>query len=255
MGVTEERRKRNGMSQKIALVTGAGRPGGLGMATARGLAQQGFHVIVTSRSDAQSAEQVQALQAEGLSAEGYRLDLGDPAEFGRAAERIRAAHGHLDVLINNASVFPDMNTGSALDVSIEHVQAAFDVDVIGPWLLTVALRPLLEAAPAARVVNLSSGAYQQITYLDQNPGDVGAPAYSFAKHTLNVLTKMLAAAFHDTSVLVNAVDPGRVDTHPELGTDDEDVPPTEAAKWVVAAATLPAGSPSGAIFADGERVG
>lgn len=159
------------------------------------------------------------------------------------------------MLVNNASVFPDMNTESALDASIEHVKAAFDVDVIGPWLLTVALRPLLEAAPAARVVNLSSGAYQQITYLGEHPGDVGAPAYSFAKHTLNSLTLMLAAAFRDTHVLVNAVDPGRADTHPELGSDEEDVPPAEAAKWIVWAATLPEGAPSGVIFADGERVG
>jgi NAD(P)-dependent dehydrogenase (short-subunit alcohol dehydrogenase family) len=248
-------RKRNAVNQKVALVTGAGRPNGLGFATARALAQQGHHVIVTSRSDAQSEELAQTLRDEGFSAEGYRLDLGDPAGFARIAERIRTEHGRLDVLINNASVFPDMNTESALDVSIEHVQAAFDVDVIGPWLLTVALRGVLEAAPAARVVNLSSGAYQQISYLPQNPSDVGAPAYSFAKHTLNYLTQMLAAAFRDTKVLVNAVDPGRADTHPELGTDEEDVPPAEAAKWIAWAATLPEGAPSGAIFADGERVG
>jgi NAD(P)-dependent dehydrogenase (short-subunit alcohol dehydrogenase family) len=243
------------MTQKVALITGAGRPSGLGMAVAFALGEQGFHIIVTSRTDAQSEEQAQSLRDAGISAEGYRLDLGDPAAFARIAERIRVDHGQLDALINNASVFPDMNTGSALDVSIEHVKAAFDVDVIGPWLLTVALRRLLEAAPAARVVNLSSGAYQQISHLPQNPSDVGAPAYSFAKHTLNYLTQMLAAAFRDTEVLVNAVDPGRADTHPELGTDQEDVPPSVAAAWIVQAATLPAGSPSGAIFADGERVG
>jgi len=243
------------MPAKIALVTGAGRPTGLGMAVARGLAEQGFHVIVTSRSDAQSEEQAQSLRADGHSAEGYRLDLGDPAGFARVAERIRADHGHLDALINNASVYPDLNTDSALDASIEHVQAAFDVDVIGPWMLTVALRPLLEAAPAARVVNLSSGAYRQLTRLAEHPGDVGAPAYSFAKHTLNDLTVMLAAAFRDTKVLVNAVDPGQADTYPELGTDEDDVPPSVAATWIVQAATYPEGGPSGGVFLRGERVG
>jgi len=243
------------MARKIALVTGAGRPEGLGMATARALGQQGFHVIVTSRSEEQSAQQVRMLEAEGLSAEGFRLDLGDPAGFARVARRIADAHGRLDVLVNNASVFPDLTTGSALDVSIEHVQAAFDVDVIGPWLLTAALRELLEAAPAARVVNLSSGAARQVARLAEEPGDVGAPAYSFAKHTLTQLTVMLAAAFRETKVLVNAVDPGRVDTHPELGTDDEDVPPAEAARWVVHASTLPEGGPTGGLFLHGERIG
>lgn len=243
------------MSRKIALVTGAGRARGIGVATARALAQQGFHVIVTARTDAQAQEQASALRAEGHSAEGYRLDLGATDEFSSVAERVQKDHGHLDVLINNASVFPDMNTGTALDAPIEDIQAAFDVNVVGPWALTVALRHLLEAAPAARVVNVSSGACQQITYLAKQPGDVGAPAYSFAKHTLNYLTVMLAAAFRHTKVLVNSVDPGRADTHPELGSDEQDVPPSVAAGWIGKAATLPDDGPSGAIFLNGQRIG
>ncbi|NBH09766.1 SDR family NAD(P)-dependent oxidoreductase [Amycolatopsis sp. SID8362] len=242
-------------NRKIALVTGAGRATGLGVATARALAQRGFHVIVTARTAAQAEEQAAALRAEGHSAEGFGLDLGDTAAFPGVAERIRSAHGRLDALINNASVFPDVETPTALDARIEDIQAAFDVDVVGPWGLVLALRPLLEAASAARVVNISSGAYQQITYLAEHPGDVGAPAYSFAKHTLNQLTVMLAAAFRGTKVLVNTVDPGRADTHPELGTSEEDVPPSVAAGWIAEAATLPEGGPTGAIFADGERVG
>jgi NAD(P)-dependent dehydrogenase (short-subunit alcohol dehydrogenase family) len=210
---------------------------------------------VTARTDAQAQEQASALRAEGHSVEGYRLDIGATGEFSGIAERIRADHGYLDVLINNASVFPDMDTGTALDARIDDIQAAFDIDVVGPWALTVALRPLLEAAPAARVVNVSSGAYQQITFLAEQPGDVGAPAYSFAKHTLNYLTVMLAAAFRDTNVLVNSVDPGRADTHPELGNDEQDAPPSVAAGWIAKAATLPEDGPSGAIFLDGRRIG
>lgn len=243
------------MSQKVALVTGAGRSAGLGIATARALAEQGFHVIVTARTEAQAEKQASALRAEGHSAEGPGLDLADTGGFARVAERVQASHGHLDVLVNNASVVPDMNTGSALDAPADDIQAAFDIDVVGPWALTVALRQVLEAAPAARIVNISSGAYQQLTALADEPGDVGAPAYSFAKHTLNYLTVMLAAAFRDTKVLVNTVDPGRADTHPELGTDDEDVPPSVAAGWIIQAAVFPEGGPSGAIFLDGNRVG
>jgi NAD(P)-dependent dehydrogenase (short-subunit alcohol dehydrogenase family) len=243
------------MNQRVALVTGAGRSSGLGVATARALAEQGFHVIVSARTEAQAQEQASALRSEGHSAEGLRLDLADTRDFERVAKRIEDDHGHLDVLVNNASVFPDMNTGSALDAPASDIQAAFDVNVVGPWALIVALRRLLEAASAARVVNVSSGAYQQVTALAEQPGDVGAPAYSFAKHTLNYLSAMLAAAFRDTKVLVVAVDPGRADTHPELGTDDEDVPPSVAAGWIAAAATLPEGAPNGAIFLDGDRIG
>lgn len=243
------------MDQKVALVTGAGRPRGLGAATARALAERGFHVLVTARTGEQAEERAAALRAEGHSAAGLRLDLADTADFARVAGRVKADHGRLDALVNNASVFPDMTTGSALDAPAGDIQAAFAVGVVGPWALTVALRPLLEAAPAARVVNLSSGACQQVTALAGHRGDVGAPAYSFAKHTLNSLTVMLAAAFRDTNVLVNAVDPGRADTHPELGTDEEDQPASVAAGWIAEAATLPEGGPSGALFLDGQRVG
>jgi len=243
------------MTSKIALVTGAGRANGLGIAAARALAEQGFHIIVTARAQSQAEEQAAALRAEGHIAEAHQLDLGDTHTFTALAEQIAASHGHLDVLINNASVFPDMNTGTALDAPFEDIQAAFDVDVVGPWALIIALRPLLEAAPAARVVNISSGAYQQISYLGEHRGDVGAPAYSFAKHTLNYLTVMLAAAFRDTNVLINSVDPGRADTHPELGTDEEDVPPSVAARWIVEVATLPDNGPTGAIFLDGQQIG
>src|SRR5262245_41875417 len=116
------------MNQKIALITGAGRAQGIGLATARALAQQGFHVIVTARTDAQAHEQASTLRAEGHSAEGYQLDLGATDEFPGLAERIQKDYGYLDVLINNASVFPDMNTGSALDAPIDDIQAAFDIN-------------------------------------------------------------------------------------------------------------------------------
>ena len=242
------------MNHKIALVTGAGRSAGLGVAAARALAQDGFHVIVSARDAAQAEEQAKMLRDEGYSVEGLQLDLTDTQSFAPIAKQIRTDHGHLDVLVNNASVFPDMHTETALDADIRAVEAAFDVDVIGPWALVKAMRPLLESAPAARVVNLSSGAFQQITALEQFPGDVGAPAYSFAKHTLNVLTTVLASAFRGTRVLVNAVDPGRADTHPELGTDDEDRPAAEAAAWILWAATLPEDGPSGGVFLEGERI-
>jgi NAD(P)-dependent dehydrogenase (short-subunit alcohol dehydrogenase family) len=81
-----------------------------------------------------------------------------------------------------------------------------------------------------------------------------SPAYSFAKHTLNVLTVVLASAFRGTGVLVNAVDPGRVATHPEFGVDDDDRPASESAVWVAWAATLPADGPTGGVFLDGKRL-
>ena len=64
----------------------------------------------------------------------------------------------------------------------------------------------------------------------------------------------LASAFRGTSVLVNAIDPGRVATHPEFGEDDEDRPASESAVWVTWAATLPADGPTGGVFLDGKQL-
>jgi NAD(P)-dependent dehydrogenase (short-subunit alcohol dehydrogenase family) len=239
---------------KIALITGASRPIGLGVAVARSLAEQGYRVIVTARNGAQAEEQAATLRREGHSAEGLRLDLADTDDFARIAEYIRVEHGHLDVLVNNASTMPDRDSRSALDVDIADVRNALDVDVVGAWALVKAMRPLLEAAPAARVVNISSAAYQQIEAGAEFLQQVRSPAHSFAKYTLNVLTATLASAFRGTGVLVNAVDPGRIATHPEFGVDDDDRPASESARWVVWAATLPADGPTGGVFLDGVRV-
>lgn len=239
---------------KVALVTGASRRVGLGVAVSRSLAERGFHVIVTARSGAQAEEQAAMLQAEGHSAEGRRLDLTDTDEFARMAERVRAEFGHLDVLVNNASCMPDSGTLSVLEVDIAQVRTALDINVVGAWALIQAMRPLLEAAPAARVVNISSGAYLQIAAGADFPEPVRAPAHSFSKHTLNVLTATLASSFRGTKVLVNAVDPGSIATHPERGDDAEDRPASESAEWVTWAATLPEGGPSGGVFFDGKRL-
>lgn len=239
---------------KVALVTGVSRSIGLGVAIARSLAEQGHHVIVTARNGAQAEEQAAMLRSEDHEVEGLRLDLTETGDFTRIAEHVRTEHGHLDVLVNNASTMPDRESRSVLDVDIAELRNALDVDVVGAWALVKAMRPLLEAAPAARVVNISSAAYQQIQAGADFPQQVRAPAHSFAKHTLNVLTATLASAFRGTSVLVNAVDPGRVATHPEFGVDDDDRPASESARWVVWAATLPADGPTGGVFLDGMRV-
>lgn len=239
---------------KVALITGASRPLGLGVAVARALGEQGFQVIVTARNRAQAEAQAALLRGEGHCAEGLRLDLTDTDDFVRIADHVRNGYGHLDVLVNNASCMPDGGTRSALEVDPAHARAALDVNVIGPWALVKALRPLLEAAPAARVVNVSSEAYRQIEAGADFPDQVRAPAHAFAKHALNVLTATLASAFRGTGVLVNAVDPGAMATHPERGDDDEDRPAAESAAWVAWAATLPARGPTGGVFLDGQRL-
>ncbi len=127
------------------------------------------------------------------------------------------------------------------------------MDVFGCWGLIQALLPLLRRAPAARIVNVSSIAAQQIG--KRNTDLIFSPAHSLAKYTLNALTTTLATALANTPILVNAVDPGSMATHPERGDDDKDRSPAEAAKGVVWAATLDHDGPTGGLFFDGKPMG
>jgi NAD(P)-dependent dehydrogenase (short-subunit alcohol dehydrogenase family) len=239
------------MAVKTALVTGASRPAGLGFAVARRLAELDFHVILTARDRAAAEPLAEQLRQEGHVATALRLDLADRSSMEEAARYLTRTFGHLDALINNASTMPDFQTLSALAADMAVMRSAMEVSVIGPWALTQALLPLLTAAPAARIVNVTSLSAQQIaTGLDLG-APLRSPAYSMAKYMLNALTGVLARALADTPILVNAVDPGNTATHPERGDDDSDRPAAESARDIVRAATLPADGPTGGLFSDG----
>lgn len=240
------------MKSKTAVITGVSRPLGLGLAVARQLAQQGHHVILTARDAAQAEPFAAELRDVGLSASAMRLDLTDRTSIEELGAQVTSTIDHLDVLVNNASAMPDFQTRSVLEVDLDALETMFAVSVFGCWGLIQALLPLLRRAPAARIVNVTSAAAQQIGRRDQGP--LFSPAYSLAKHTLNALTATLATALADTSILINAVDPGSVATHPERGDDADDRSPAEAAKEVVSAATLGPDGPTGCIFADGKPV-
>lgn len=233
-----------------ALITGVSRSLGLGFAVARQLAEKNYHVILAARSEDQAERLAAELREAGHQATSLRLDLADRSSIHEAAGRLSRTIDRLDVLVNNASAMPDFGTPSALDVDLDELHLAFEVGVFGCWGLIQALLPLLRQAPAARIVNVTSAAAQQIGNHDYGP--IFSPAYSLAKHTLNALTGTLATALADTLILVNAVDPGSVATHPERGDDTDDRPPAEAAKGIVWAATLNADGPTGGVFYDGK---
>lgn len=239
------------MTTKSALITGTSRPIGIGFAVARQLAEQGYHVILTARDVARAEPLAAALRRAGHPATAVRVDLTEPASMVEAADHLARSFGRLDVLINNASDVVDFTALSALDADIGAVRSALDVDVLGPWKLVQTMLPLLTAAPAARIVNVSSISALQIASGLDLGASLRAPAHSFAKHALNVLTTVLARALKDTPILVNSVDPGETATHPERGDEDDARPAAVSARGIVWAATLPHDGPTGGFFLDG----
>lgn len=239
-------------SPNTALITGVSRSLGLGFAVARQLAEKGYHVILAARDQQQAEQLASELRRSGHTATALGLDLADRDSIHSASERLSEKIDRLDVLVNNATAMPDFERQSVFEVDFDTLQALFKVSVFGTWALINALLPLLRRSPAARIVNVSSAAVQQIGL--HRPGPIFSPAYSLAKYTLNALTSTLAGALSETTILVNAIDPGPVASHPERGDDGGDRSPAEAAKGVVWAATLDTGGPTGGFFYDGQPV-
>jgi NAD(P)-dependent dehydrogenase (short-subunit alcohol dehydrogenase family) len=137
-------------------VTGA--TSGLGFETAKALAAAGAHVVLASRSAAKGAQSVAAIlqAAPGAKVEFEPLDLADLGSVRAAASRLVAAHGAIDLLINNAGVMAIPRRMQTVD----GFEMQLGANYLGHFALTEALLPALLAAPAPRVVSLSSLAHR-----------------------------------------------------------------------------------------------
>lgn len=141
---------------RVAVVTGAN--GGLGLATAKALAGAGAHVVMAARNQDKAASARQEILAEqpDASLEVVELDLGSQASVKAAAAQIAAAHPVIDLLINNAGVMA-MPEGRTVD----GFETQFGINHLGHWTLTAELLPNVLAAPAGRVVAVTSSARHQ----------------------------------------------------------------------------------------------
>ncbi|ACQ78779.1 short-chain dehydrogenase/reductase SDR [Beutenbergia cavernae DSM 12333] len=231
----------------LVLVTGSTR--GLGLATARRLAEAGHHVILTGRGAADVEAAVSALRAEGVVVEGHPLDVTDQASVASLVAWVQERHGELDVLVNNAGILPEATATDAVDfASVDLFRTTFETNVFGLVAVTEALLPLLRASGAARIVNVSSTVGSLAAQTDPaSPWyEMLVPAYQTSKSAVNALTIQLAKKLAGTDIVVTAVCPGWVQTDLAPG-NWEQAPLTadEAAVVVAAAAVAPDGTPSG----------
>jgi protochlorophyllide reductase len=144
------------LSSRTVLVTGA--TSGLGLASACGLASRGARVLVAGRDETRTAEavrQAQAAAALGGSAEPLALDLASLASISAAAQDVAQRTEALDVLMNNAGIMapPYGRTQDGFETQI-------GTNHLGHFALTAGLLPLLQQAPAPRVVTVSSAAHR-----------------------------------------------------------------------------------------------
>ncbi len=233
-------------THRTALVTGANK--GIGFETARQLAQQGFTVWLGCRDSGRGEAAAKDLAADG-DVRFVQLDVTDTASIQAAQELIAEQSGALDVLINNAGIALGDEEGPPSTVRSETIARTIDVNFYGTLRVTQAFLPLVRKAEAGRIVNLSSsiGSLTLLTAPEQPLAPFGMSyAYSTSKTLVSTLTGWFAVELKDTPVKVNSVCPGvnATDMNGHLGTQH----PSEGAKVVVRAATLPPDGPSGSFF-------
>jgi NAD(P)-dependent dehydrogenase (short-subunit alcohol dehydrogenase family) len=218
---------------KLALVSGANR--GIGLEVARELARDGYRVLAGTRSPAAMGE------VGGLDITPVLLDVADPESVDAIPEAIAAAVGALEVLVNNAGVYP---SGRASRIDFDVVEETWRINALGAWRLAVAAIPFM--GRGARIVNVSSGAGSLATM------DGSMPAYNVSKAALNAITRVLAADLRPAGILVNSVCPGWVRT--DMGGAGAERSVEEGAASVLWAARLGPVGPTGGFFRDGRPV-
>lgn len=191
--------------KKTALITGANR--GIGRQTARELSARGFLVIIAARSEDSATQAAREIAEEtGGEVESLVLDVSDDASIQSAAKSYGERHQSLDVLVNNAGIFPE-GESSILEVDRQAFFQTLTTNTLGPLLVARFFRPYLEkSAEGGRIINLSSGLGQ----LQDMGGD--APTYSISKTALNAVTRQLSAKLSSKNIAVNSVCPGWVAT-------------------------------------------
>lgn len=230
-------------SQKVALVTGATR--GIGQETVRQLAEAGVTTLLAGRDPARTQAAVDKLKAEGLPVEPIVLDVTNADTIQKAVAEVKARFGKLDILVNNAGIVVDDFAKAPSEQSLDAWRETFDTNLFGVVEVTKAFLPLLKAAPAARIVNVSSLLGSLTLHVDPTSSiyNFKVPAYDASKSALNSWTVHLAYELRETPIKVNAVHPGYVQTDMNGGQGEIDVP--TGAKSSVGMALIGADGPTG----------
>lgn len=200
-------------AQRVALITGANT--GIGLETARGMAERGFEVVLAARDKAKGEAALADIRSTVKDARLglLELDLSSLDSVRRAATAFLEAHRRLDVLINNAGLI----LGDRRETE-DGFESTFGINHLGHFLLTNLLLERLKASAPSRVVNVASDAHRVSKGLDFEDlmrvrrTYAGMPVYGDSKLANILFTRELARRLEGTGVVAHAVHPGVVRT-------------------------------------------
>jgi 3-oxoacyl-[acyl-carrier protein] reductase len=187
------------LDQQIAVVTGAGR--GIGQGIARAFAAEGADVVCISRTAANAEKVAREVEGLGRRAWAWAVDVADPVAVRAAADQILGECGRVDILVNNAGITRDTLLMRMTD---DDWNLVLDTNLKGAFLWIRALARTLVKQRSGRIINVSS-----ILGLIGNAGQCN---YSASKAGLIGLTKSVARELGSRGITANAIAPGFIDT-------------------------------------------
>lgn len=189
----------NDLTGKRALVTGASR--GIGAGIALALADKGADVVITYlNSPDRASDVVQAIQARGRRAISVRADSGDPSAVSRSIDETVQALGGIDILVNNVGI---SRGGPLAQMNFTDIQDVFNVNARSAVLAAQAAIPHL--SEGGRIITIGSCLAERVPYPNLT-------VYSMSKSALIAFTRGLARELGPQGITVNLVQPGPIDT-------------------------------------------
>ncbi len=200
MGSNNRIRQRFDLTGKVALVTGASK--GIGEAMARGMAEFGAMVVVSSRKQEELNAVVAAFKQDGLDAIAIAANVSNPDDLDALIEQTVECCGGIDVLINNAAANPVF--GPIQNTDQRAFDKILDVNLRGPFELCKRVYPIMKARGGGSIINISS--------IGGITPEAGIGIYSASKAAVLNLTQAMAQDWGADNIRINAICPGLIRT-------------------------------------------
>ncbi|CAG9166013.1 SDR family NAD(P)-dependent oxidoreductase [Cupriavidus respiraculi] len=188
------------LTNKVAVITGAAGPNGLGFATARLMAAHGATVVVLDLAQAEPAAAAARIGAGHL---GLVADVTDRASCDAAIEAVLGKLGRVDILVNNAGI---TQPRKIVDISASDYDAVLDVSLRGTLQMSQAVIPAMQRQRSGSIICISSVSAQR------GGGILGGPHYSAAKAGVLGLARAMARELGGDAIRVNCITPGLIAT-------------------------------------------